>query len=104
MKDVPEYRRRTMEESIAMYGLVPGSAEEELFTVLDLIVAEFETDPVSVQCFDLRTVDRAKEIVGKYRRHLQRRQGEGRSRGDCYMEQESVMTRQTDTSSRYRYF
>ncbi len=38
-------------------------AEIEAFEVLDLIVAEFNSDPMSVQCFDLRTVERAKEVV-----------------------------------------
>ena len=31
----------------------------DVWTVLDLIVAEFESDPMSVQCFDQRLVDRA---------------------------------------------
>lgn len=31
--------------------------------VLDLIVAEFESDPMSVQCFDLRTVAEAKAVI-----------------------------------------
>jgi hypothetical protein len=32
----------------------------EVETLFDLIVAEFESDPMSVQCFDLRIVERAK--------------------------------------------
>ena len=39
----------------------------ELLEVLDLIVAEFNSDPMSVQCFDLRIVQRAKDIVEKLR-------------------------------------
>lgn len=31
----------------------------DVWTVLNLIVAEFESDPMSVQCFDLRLVRRA---------------------------------------------
>lgn len=31
--------------------------------VLGLIVAEFDSDPMSVQCFDLRTVQEAKDTV-----------------------------------------
>lgn len=31
--------------------------------LLDLIVAEWESDPISVQCFDLRIVEEAKSIV-----------------------------------------
>lgn len=34
----------------------------DVWTVLDLIVAEFTSDPMSVQCFDLRLVARAKEL------------------------------------------
>ena len=34
----------------------------DVWTVLDLIVAEFTSDPMSVQWFDLRIVDRAKEL------------------------------------------
>lgn len=34
----------------------------DVWTVLDLIVAEFESDPMSVQCFDLRLVARAKAL------------------------------------------
>lgn len=39
----------------------------EAHTLLDLIVAEFESDPMSVQCFDLRVVERAKACVKKRR-------------------------------------
>jgi hypothetical protein len=37
-------------------------ATADVWTVLDLIVAEFTSDPMSVQCFDLRLVARAKEL------------------------------------------
>ena len=60
--------------SVEVYGLIPGSGEAELYEVLDLVVAEFETDPMSVQCFDQRTVERAKAIVAKYRHALKRHQ------------------------------
>ena len=39
--------------------------ELEAFDILDLIVAEFNSDPMSVQCFDLRTVERAKYVVAR---------------------------------------
>jgi len=39
--------------------------EDEALDLLGLIVAEFESDPMSVQCFDLRTVERAKQVVAK---------------------------------------
>ena len=35
----------------------------EAHELLALIVAEFESDPMSVQCFDLRIVERAKACV-----------------------------------------
>ena len=37
--------------------------QNEALRVLDLIVAEFVSDPMSVQCFDLRLVERAKIVV-----------------------------------------
>lgn len=36
---------------------------EEMFEVLDIIIGEFESDPMSVQCFDLRIVDRAIKVI-----------------------------------------
>ena len=39
--------------------------ELEAFELLDLIVAEFNSDPMSVQCFDLRTVERAKYVAAR---------------------------------------
>lgn len=38
----------------------------ELGACLSLIVAEFESDPMSVQCFDLRLVADAKAAVKKW--------------------------------------
>lgn len=37
--------------------------EKECFRLLDLVVAEWESDPTSVQCFDLRMVEEAKIVV-----------------------------------------
>lgn len=45
-------RERELEERFA--------AQREAETLLDLIVAEWTSDPMSVQCFDLRLVERAK--------------------------------------------
>ena len=36
---------------------------EEALHILDLVVVEWSTDPMSVQCFDLRIVERAKTIT-----------------------------------------
>ncbi len=42
--------------------------EREAFVLLDLINAEFCTDPNSVTCFDLRVVERVRRCVDKRRR------------------------------------
>jgi len=36
--------------------------KNELENIFKLVVMEWKTDPTSVQCFDLRIVQRAKEI------------------------------------------
>lgn len=35
--------------------------------ILDLVVAEWDSDPMSVQCFDLRIVKEAKTIMNRLR-------------------------------------
>ncbi len=42
--------------------------EAEAFRLLDLINAEFSSDPRSVQCFDLRIVERVRRCVDQRRR------------------------------------
>lgn len=44
----------------------------EAHALLDLIYAEFSSDPQSVQCFDLRIVERVKVCVAKRKRYLKR--------------------------------
>ena len=44
----------------------------EAFALLNLIHAEFQSDPTSVQCFDLRIVERVKRCIEE-RRRLERR-------------------------------
>ncbi|MGH7018296.1 MAG: hypothetical protein ACREEY_00350 [Brevundimonas sp.] len=44
----------------------PLDSELAMYLAFRPIVAEFETDPMSVQCFDLRFVDRAKWICRKF--------------------------------------
>lgn len=41
------------------------SLERETLHLLGLVVMEWETDPLSVQCFDLRIVERAKFVVAR---------------------------------------
>jgi hypothetical protein len=38
-------------------------AEREALEIFDLVVAEWKSDPMSVQCFDLRLVERAKLVA-----------------------------------------
>lgn len=40
-----------------------GGMAKEMEDVIVLIAAEFSSDPMSVQCFDLRIVQRAKDIA-----------------------------------------
>jgi len=37
--------------------------QHEAVQILDSVVAEWESDPMSVQCFDLRIVTRASAVV-----------------------------------------
>ena len=39
----------------------------EAWQLLDIIVAEWESDAMSVQCFDLRIVARAKKAVSEHK-------------------------------------
>jgi len=38
----------------------------EAFALLDLVSAEFRSDPTSVQCFDLRIVERVNNLAKKW--------------------------------------
>ena len=44
----------------------PLPSEIAMYLCLKPIVVEFESDPMSVQCFDLRVVSRAKWVVSKF--------------------------------------
>lgn len=41
--------------------------EREAVELLAVIAAEFESDPTSVQCFDLRIVERSKAVTKQLR-------------------------------------
>lgn len=45
-----------------------GPTEAEMFALLDLIDAEWRTDPVSVACFDARLVAKVRAVVEKHRK------------------------------------
>jgi len=46
-------------------------ATADVWTILNLIVAEFQSDPMSVQCFDLRIVRRAIELNAEHQAQQQ---------------------------------
>ncbi len=58
-REIPEYSFSQMEQQEMNI--------EEAFVLLDLIDAEFRTDPMSTQCFDLRIVERVRVCVEKRR-------------------------------------
>jgi hypothetical protein len=39
--------------------------QQEAIDLLGLVAAEWDSDPMSVQCFDLRIVNRAKQVVAR---------------------------------------
>ena len=43
--------------------------EKRLLQIMDLVVAEWESDPISAQCFDLRIVNEAKMLNASYKRN-----------------------------------
>lgn len=45
-------------------------ADDRVWHLMELICAEWESDPMSVQCFDLRVVEEAKALVAKRKRML----------------------------------
>lgn len=68
--DPPRLRRSHKEEQEEQAYEDNFKNGQEAFRLLDLIVAEFESDPVSVQCFDLRIVEAAKSCVAKRRQFV----------------------------------
>jgi len=65
-----------------MFDMDLGPSPEEIRyqKVLSLIVAEFKSDPMSVQCFDKRIVDNAIKLVDEYeKRHARYFRKFGRS-------------------------
>ncbi len=48
------------------------SNQREAFRLLDLIDAEFQSDPTSVQCFDLRIVQQVRECVSKHKEFVRK--------------------------------
>lgn len=44
----------------------PGDVELEMGRLLDLIDAEWRSDPTSVACFDLRIIEQVREVLRKH--------------------------------------
>lgn len=60
-----------MPRVLPQYDFLPdelGPTEAEMFALLDLIDAEWRSDPTSVQCFDARLVARVRAVVEKHRK------------------------------------
>jgi len=55
-----------MADVIPARDLDPDALREEAIELLSKITAEFRSDPLSVQCFDLRIVRRAVEVSTEY--------------------------------------
>ena len=46
-----------------MKALEPESGNEKAIRLLTYIIAEWNSDPSSIACFDLRIVDEAKKLI-----------------------------------------
>lgn len=46
----------------------PSQRENEMARLLDLINAEWTSDPTSVACFDLRIVEGVRKVLGEHKR------------------------------------
>lgn len=53
----PRLNDRTMKQIERRYEV-----DDRLLEILGLVVSEWSTDPMSVQCFDLRIVEEAKAL------------------------------------------
>lgn len=58
MPTIPELSKKEYERIELIFKL-----KAEGLKLLGLVVAEWESDPMSVQCFDLRVVNRAKAVI-----------------------------------------
>lgn len=66
MSNYPELKRRSVYEA-RQEAIVENTIEA--FTLLDLINAEFRSDPMSTACFDQRIVERVRECVEKRKKY-----------------------------------
>lgn len=63
--DPPRYRFVRSRQEGKTLELYDSREVDEAFALLGLINAEFQSDPSSVACFDLRIVERVKTCVEK---------------------------------------
>ena len=63
MKRIFDYQDRRQLDEFDAHIERGREINKEAHVLLDLIAAEFKSDPMSVQCFDLQVVDRVKKIV-----------------------------------------
>lgn len=62
MRELSTYSQKLIEDNF--------ENTREAFTLLDLIYSEFKSDPMSVQCFDLRIVERVEQCVSRRKRFV----------------------------------
>lgn len=75
----------------------------DVWTVLDLIVAEFTSDPTSVACFDRRLVARALELNREHQREERKRQLEAALEAPCPRRQGGATHDDPDNSGQCIY-
>jgi hypothetical protein len=63
------YRARLKPPTGGPFEMDPDELGYECRELINIIAAEFESDPMSVQCFDLRIVERAKKAARIHRRY-----------------------------------
>jgi len=51
------------------FDMTPDELADECRNLIDIIAAEFQSDPMSVQCFDLRIVKRTIKAAKTHRRY-----------------------------------
>lgn len=61
MRDTPRLTGKAQKEMEAAW-----KCERRGMEILAIVVAEWQSDPLSVQCFDLRIVEEAKSLIAQY--------------------------------------
>lgn len=53
----PQLTRKAQEDAERRFAI-----DDRLIEIMGIVIAEWNSDPMSVQCFDLRIVDEAKRL------------------------------------------